>query len=117
MADPRKEVFTIADTASMSNSIDLEYLNLCALEIPVLAAGTTNLGVYASFDDSTYAKLVDRDGDDVTIPVSDELIRVQLEPGLFSGLRYVKLQAQDDTPAAVVQDDDYVIKPAIRQFG
>lgn len=98
--DPRYSGFTIptTDADGYSDLVQFNYLHLVALNIPAMEAGTTEIWVEESPDNDTDNCVpVYYDGSRVAIDVQSAAWREQLDPGKFSGLRWVRLQATDGT--------------------
>jgi len=123
MSDPRKQTWTIptSDSDGISEDyIDMQYLHLCGLDLPAMTADTTAIGfLHCLTSDGTYTPVYKSDGTRLTLAASDAAAtRVQTEPGLFSGFRYLKIQALDAAGDAVQQTtSDREVTPAIRNFG
>lgn len=123
MTDPRRQTWTIPTTDSDGISedyIDMQFLHLCGIDVPQMTTDTTAIGFVAcKTSDGTYLPVYKSDGTRLTLFASDAAaVRTQTEPGLFAGLRYVKIQALDTDGDALQQTtSDREITPSIRNFG
>lgn len=119
MADPREGIFTIEEDASESNAIDFQYLHPCAFDIPALTGTIVKILIkHSKTETGTYTYLKDRDDAYLSLPCDATTARrIQVEPGLFGGLRWVKVVSADtDDAAEAVTGADFEITPALRDY-
>jgi len=112
---------TIAASASLSNAIDVGDGGLVALMLP--SGWTTALITFLANDDlinGTYVPVFDGSGTGLVLTVvatagvaSQYIV---LNPGTFSGLRYIKIQS-GTVGSPVVQSSTVVIKTMVRRLG
>jgi len=111
---------SIAASASLSNAIDVGDGGLVALMLP--SGWTTALITFLASDDlaGTYAPVFDGSGTGLvltvlaTAGVASQYIA--LNPGTFSGLRYIKIQS-GTVGSPVVQTNAVVVKTMVRRLG